>query len=148
MTVAADRDARIRRTRVIAATREFNSLPLIEQLYTMIDKSEWADDDHAEYAAMMDEESKRRRAEFMAMSVAAGWWEGWTDDGEPVPHPVVVRRTDLPPHATMAHALVAAGRFSSNGDARRNGWDKPIQNGDITVGKRQFGGPFRIRITD
>lgn len=135
-------------SRVVPAMREFSSLSPIKQLYTMIDKSEWADDDHAEYAAVKAEESKRQRAEFMAMSVAAGWWEGWTEDGEPIPHPVVVRRSDLPAHASMAHALVAAGRFTSNGDARRNGWDKPIQNGDLTVGKRQFGGPFRIRITD
>lgn len=38
---------------------------------------------------------------------------------------------------TMAHLLARLGKFQSVGDAKRNGWDKPIPMGwsEITIGK-------------
>lgn len=38
---------------------------------------------------------------------------------------------------TMAHLLARIGKFSSVGDAKRNGWDKPIPTGwaEFTIGK-------------
>ena len=38
---------------------------------------------------------------------------------------------------SMAHLLARLGKFSSVGDAKRNGWDKPIPTGwsEFTIGK-------------
>ena len=38
---------------------------------------------------------------------------------------------------TMAHLLARLGKFKSVGEAKRNGWDKPIPNGwhEIIIGK-------------
>jgi len=38
---------------------------------------------------------------------------------------------------TLAHLLARIGKFKSVGDAKRNGWDKPIPSGwvEFTVGK-------------
>lgn len=43
-------------------------------------------------------------------------------------------------HATMAHLMHRVGIFSSIGDARRNGWNKPIPSGytEHTVTKRRI----------
>jgi hypothetical protein len=42
---------------------------------------------------------------------------------------------------TMAHIMHVAGIFPSVGQARKNGWDKPISPGfsEFTVGKRKLG---------
>ena len=41
----------------------------------------------------------------------------------------------------MAHIMHVAGIFPSVGQARKNGWDKPISPGfsEFTVGKRKLG---------
>ena len=38
---------------------------------------------------------------------------------------------------TMAHLLAKVGKFKSVGEAKRNGWDKPIPTGwsEFTIGK-------------
>lgn len=38
---------------------------------------------------------------------------------------------------TMAHLLARLGKFASVGEAKRNGWDKPIPQGwsEFTIGK-------------
>lgn len=43
-------------------------------------------------------------------------------------------------NAILAHLVAKAGAFKSGGDARRNGWDKPIPPGfsEFTVGKRKI----------
>ena len=40
-------------------------------------------------------------------------------------------------HMIMAHIMVLAKAFPSNGQARKNGWDKPIPKGftDLRIGK-------------
>lgn len=40
---------------------------------------------------------------------------------------------------TMAHLLVRLGKFKSVGEAKRNGWDKPVPFGwtEISIGKNQ-----------
>lgn len=50
---------------------------------------------------------------------------------EAPPQPIV--ETDI----SMAHLLARVGKFSSVGEAKRNGWDKPIPFGwnHITIGK-------------
>lgn len=76
----------------------------------------------------------------------AGWQGGrWDldDDHNPIPPRKHIRISDLPPNAVMAHVLHAAGVFRSIGEAKRNGWDKPIELGDLTT-KRNL----RIRVTE
>lgn len=38
---------------------------------------------------------------------------------------------------TMAHVLVKVGVFKSAGEAKRNGWNKPIEVGEYCVTKRK-----------
>lgn len=47
---------------------------------------------------------------------------------------------DLPAEWSMAHVMHAAGVFTSVGQARRNGWDRPVPRGfdKFTVGKRRL----------
>lgn len=47
--------------------------------------------------------------------------------------------TPLPPEWTMAHVMHAAGLFPSVGQARKNGWAKPVPPGysQYTVSKRK-----------
>ena len=46
---------------------------------------------------------------------------------------------EIEPQWTMAHIMTGAGVFPSVGQARKNGWDKPIPAGysEHTVGKRR-----------
>jgi tyrosyl-tRNA synthetase len=44
----------------------------------------------------------------------------------------------------MAHVVVEAGVFKSVSDAKRNGWDKPIETGDFCLTKRQV----RFKVVD
>lgn len=59
---------------------------------------------------------------------------GW-DDGEPIPLPQEISVSSLPENATMAHIMFACDRFKSIGEAKRNGWDKPIELGLIEFKK-------------
>lgn len=45
-------------------------------------------------------------------------------------------------NATMAHVMHRAGVFKSVSEARKNGWNKPLQFGDFVVTKKKI----RIRI--
>ena len=46
--------------------------------------------------------------------------------------------TDFPDNALMAHAMAKAGIFKSISQARKNGWNKPIEKGEWTVTKRKI----------
>ena len=54
--------------------------------------------------------------------------------------PIIVAAAD---HAgrTMAHVMVSVGAFASVGEAKRNGWNKPVAPGDYTVGRK------KVRVT-
>ena len=45
--------------------------------------------------------------------------------------------TDFPDNAMLAHVMKKAGLFPSVGQAKKNGWDKPIEKGSWTVGKNK-----------
>jgi len=47
------------------------------------------------------------------------------------------RISDFPENALMAHVMAKAGIFSSVNQARKNGWDKPIELGRWAVGKQK-----------
>lgn len=77
----------------------------------------------------------------MQFGIANGWWPDYNDKG-PLDFPRIVRRSALPHGARMSHAIFAAGFASSVSDARRNGWDKPLQGGVHIIDKMQH----RIKI--
>lgn len=82
---------------------------------------------------MTDEEflahARQQSIEGAHRGVREGWWESVNERGEPVPFPIEVSVSSLPANATMAHALAKAGVFSSVSEARKNGWNKPIELG-------------------
>ena len=45
---------------------------------------------------------------------------------------------DFPEGALLAHAMVKAEVFPSVSQARKNGWDKPLERGSWVVGKRKI----------
>ena len=46
--------------------------------------------------------------------------------------------SDFPESALMAHVMHKAGVFPSIGQARKNGWDRPIEVGSWTVTKKKI----------
>lgn len=66
--------------------------------------------------------------------VAAGWWQDVDADAQA---PVLVRRrSDFHDTALMAHAVVEMGAASSVKQAKRNGWNRPLEAGAIRIGTR------------
>jgi hypothetical protein len=65
------------------------------------------------------------------------WWdvEESLNGPNPIPKPVERFVEDFPPGATMAHVMHHIRAFASIGDARRNGWNRPIEPGIFTIGK-------------
>lgn len=49
---------------------------------------------------------------------------------------LVISTLDLPEQATMAHVAHRAGAFPSVSQARKNGWDRPIELGVHRITKR------------
>lgn len=95
---------------------------------------------------MTDEEflAKVRADNLAAMQrgVEMGWWESVNEKGDPVPFAKVFRKSDFAAHMTMAHVVEAAGWFTSASDAKRNGWNRPIELGEFWAFKKTK----RIRI--
>ena len=71
---------------------------------------------------------------------------GWDLDGNdnPLPPPSIFSMAELASERAvlMAHVMHKLGIFKSVGEAKRNGWDKPIELGDFTVTKKKI--RFRI----
>lgn len=65
-----------------------------------------------------------------------GWWD--LDELRPIPKAIQFKAADFPANATMAHVMHRAGLFASVGEARRNGWSKPITAGDYVVGRKRW----------
>lgn len=64
-----------------------------------------------------------------------GWWQAYGEDG-PDPPAIQINAEDFE-GKLMAHVMVAAGFFTSVGEAKRNGWDKPVVAGRYKVGRRK-----------
>ena len=76
-----------------------------------------------------------------------GWLDGWwdlDDDFNPIAKAKVFRISEMGVKENMSHVMHRAGAFSSVSDARRNGWNKPLEKGEWTVTKRKI----RVRVTD
>lgn len=68
--------------------------------------------------------------------------QGSTGEIRAAPLRNIVRATtyrvaDFEPGATMAHVMHRAGAFPSVTQARKNGWDRPIEPGTWRVGRRK-----------
>jgi len=66
-----------------------------------------------------------------------GWWRDYTAGGDPLPPALIVDMADYQ-EKTMAHVMADLGWFKSVGEARRNGWDKPVAPGLYSVGKTKL----------
>lgn len=73
---------------------------------------------------------------------------GWDLDEDGLPLPLTKQFSKAAMEAEnkklMAHVVVEMGIFKSVGDAKRNGWDKPIELGDFCLTKRKV----RFKIVD
>lgn len=73
---------------------------------------------------------------------------GWDldADGMPLPGAVVFSKSELESQGKtlMAHIMAELKIFPSVGQARKNGWDKPLQLGEFTVTKKKI----RFRVVD
>lgn len=81
----------------------------------------------------------------LILGVASGWFESFDEETlDPIPFPKIFKKSDYNDKATMAHIMREAGIFTSIGEARRAGWDKPIVVGDYIIGKKKI----RVRIVE
>ena len=62
-----------------------------------------------------------------------GWWQAYTTEG-PLPPVRRIASADFV-GKTMAHVMAEVGFFPSVGQARKNGWDRPVETGRFKVGK-------------
>ena len=68
----------------------------------------------------------------MVFGAQQGWWTDWDEIG-----PFKTIKMNVAEHPTLAHAVVAIGMFTSVTQARKNGWDKPMEAGKFTFKKRR-----------
>lgn len=79
---------------------------------------------------------KRRNLSGLEFGKRLGWWKDYTVDG-PI-SPVVTKLQRDYHDKTMAHVMADLGWFPSVSQARKNGWDKPVELGTHRVGKNRI----------
>lgn len=91
---------------------------------------------------------ERTRNEIRAglqMGVDLGWWEEFDEDRlDPIAPPITFKMSDFPDGTLMAHIIHKAGLFPSVSQARKNGWDRPIEVGTWSLTKKKI----RVRVTE
>ena len=104
----------------------------------------WREANPEEHAAFM-EDITRRNQEGVIEGFLDGWWD-LDDDGNMAAPAQVFHISDFAEvkNPLMAHVMAKAGIFPSIGQARKNGWDKPLTSGEWTVTKKKI----RIRIEE
>ena len=66
--------------------------------------------------------------------ISQGWFESVDENDRPLPFPIVLELRELEQEfTTLAQVFADIGVFPSIGEAKRNGWDKPL-----TVGEWDF----------
>ena len=90
--------------------------------------------------SLSDEEFLKKVKEINLINIKKGvenrWWESVDEKGRPIPFPIILKFDDFTfPGATMAHIMCEAKLFASVSDARKKGWNKPVQKGKFVVGK-------------
>lgn len=71
------------------------------------------------------------------LGVRQGWWEDWNVDA-PIPFPKKFSIAELGPTATTANIVVALGIFPSITQARKNGFNAPLEVGMVEFTKRKI----------
>ena len=69
------------------------------------------------------------------LGVRYGWWDEYDENG-PLPPAKTVSMSAYV-GKTMAHVMADVGFFASVGEARKNGWNRPIEQGLFKVGKNK-----------
>jgi hypothetical protein len=88
----------------------------------------YTDETHEEFTARL----KRNVSRGLVFGVIQGWWEDVDSKKNPIPFPIIIKKSKLTPEEkTMAHVLTKAKVFDSIGEAKRAGWNKPIQLGEF-----------------
>lgn len=69
--------------------------------------------------------------------VRQDWWEDWNESA-PIPFPKSFSIAELGEGATTANIVVALGLFPSITQARKNGFNGPLQVGTVEFTKRKI----------
>lgn len=104
----------------------------------------WAKENPKEHTALM-EDLRHRNQEEVIEGFLDGWWD-LDEDGNMLAPVKVFNLSDFTEvkNPLMAHVMAKAGIFTSVGQARKNGWDKPLTTGEWSVTKKKI----RIRIEE
>jgi len=97
---------------------------------------QWKEECPEEHAAFLEEIRQRNRQSVLD-GAKQGWWDV-DDDGNMLAPAIVIDSAELPDGAVMAHVMAKAGIFPSISQARKNGWDKPLTKGMVTVTKKRI----------
>lgn len=102
----------------------------------------WKLEHPEEHAAFMTELANRSQ-EFVIEGFLDGWWE-LDENGDMAAPALVFTLSDFAEvkNPLLAHVMAKAAIFPSVGQARKNGWDKPLETGEWTVTKKKI----RIRV--
>ena len=81
---------------------------------------------------------QQRNREGLELGTRAGWWD-IGPDGNPQKPAIKVSIADMTAQnkTLMAHLMVDLGFFPSVGQARKNGWDKPLELGRHELGPKK-----------
>ena len=99
--------------------------------------------EHPEEHAVLIERIRRENQEGVIEGFLNGWWD-LDEDGNMAAPAQVFKLSDFADvkNPMMAHVMAKAGIFTSISQARKNGWDKPLVEGEWTVTKKKL----RIRV--
>lgn len=102
----------------------------------------WREKHPEEHAAFM-EDLHRRHQEGVIEGFLNGWWD-LDKDGNMAAPAKIFKLSDFAEvkNPLIAHVMAKAGIFTSVGQARKNGWDKPLTSGEWYVTKKKI----RIRV--
>ena len=94
--------------------------------------------EHPEEEEAFVEAARIKHMASMEQAIRWGWWAGVKPNGDPIPHPKIVKISELDEQETlMAHIVHnRLGLFESVNQAKKNGWGKPIQEGDFWLNKK------------
>ena len=100
-------------------------------------QKEWEDNPELEKAFLAD--IRQRNQDDVIEGFLEGWWE-LDDDGQMKAPPLVFKLSDFAEvkNPLMAHVMAKAEIFKSIGQARKNGWDKPLTIGEWSVTKKKI----------
>lgn len=115
----------------------------IEHAKTVALGQKWRDENPIEHAAFL-EKIRLQNQENVIEGFLNGWWD-LDDDGNMAAPPLTFSIADFKDvkNPLMAHVMKEAGIFPSIGQARKNGWDKPLTIGEWSVTKKKI----RIKVT-